>query len=406
MRPTLVLLALAALAAAPLHAAELPFHGFLEAAAGSRVVADGRAEDDFLLEEARFQLDFLRDGDLGSLQFRGDLLYDGVEEEGRIEIREANVYVTPWDTVDLKVGRQILTWGTGDLVFLNDLFPKDWQSFFIGRDDEYLKKPSDAVRLTWFGERFNLDLAWMPVFEPDGFISGERISYWNAAAGRRFGPEDPPVDPSRPGRTLGNSQLAGRLYGTFGGWEAALYGYQGHFGQPRGFDPGRGRPFFPELQAWGASLRGALLGGIGNVEAAWYRSLDDEDGDDPFVANSELRALVGFAHEVGPDQTLGLQGYLERALDWPAPGFTDRNRWWLTARYTGLFLQQNLTASLFVFYSPSEDDAYLRPKLQYKLTDEIRVTVGGNWFLGAHDDTFFGQFEDNTNLYARLRYSF
>ncbi|MFW6031595.1 MAG: hypothetical protein ACOC9T_03300, partial [Myxococcota bacterium] len=32
--------------------------------------------------------------------------------------------------------------GTGDLVFLNDLFPKDWRSFLLGRDLDYLKAPS------------------------------------------------------------------------------------------------------------------------------------------------------------------------------------------------------------------------------------------------------------------------
>lgn len=400
--------ALAALLVLPAAAAaaELPFHGFLEAAAAARVVDDDRADDDFLLEEARFQLDFLRDGDLGTLEFRADFLHDGVDGESRIDVREANVLLTPFAAIDLKVGRQVLTWGTGDLIFLNDLFPKDWQSFFIGRDDEYLKKPADAVRATWFGEWFNADVAWLPVFEPDGYISGERISYWNGLAGRRFGPKDPEIDPDEPSKTLGNGTLAVRLYRTLAGWETALYGFRGHFGQPKGFDPDRGVAIFPRLEAWGASTRGAVLGGVANAEVAWYRSLDDPDGDDPALPNAELRALVGFTHELVSNQNLGLQAYLERAVDYPDPGFTDQNRWWLTARYTGLFLRQNLTLSLFTFYSPSGDDAYLRPKASYKLSDEVLLTCGGNVFLGAHDDTFFGQFEDNTNVYARVRYSF
>ncbi len=402
----LTFLCLFLLAAGPAVGAELPFHGFLEAAAGARVVEDDAARDDVLLEEARFQLGFLRDGDRGSLAFRADFVYDGVDRESRVEVREANVLLLPWESVDLKAGRQVLTWGTGDLIFLNDLFPKDWQSFFIGRDDEYLKKPSDAVRATWFGGWANVDLAWMPVFEPDGFISGERLSYWNPAADRRFGPKDPAIEPDEPRKTLGNGTLAGRLFRNFGGWETAVYGFRGRYGQPKGFDPGAGAAIFPRLEAWGASTRGALLGGVANVEAAWYRSLDARDGNDPHLPNDEARVLLGFSREVLREQNLGLQAYLERALEYPAPGFTDQNRWWLTARYTGLFLQQNLTLSLFAFYSPSEDDAYLRPRAGYKLSDEILLTVGANVFLGAHDDTFFGQFEDNTNLYARVRYSF
>ncbi len=48
--------------------------------------------------------------------------------------------------VNLKIGRQVFTWGTGDYLFINDLFPKDYESFYIGRDDEYLKRPSEAVK--------------------------------------------------------------------------------------------------------------------------------------------------------------------------------------------------------------------------------------------------------------------
>jgi hypothetical protein len=39
-----------------------------------------------------------------------------------------------------------------DLIFINDLFPKDWESFFIGRDTEYLKAPSDAAKISLFGD--------------------------------------------------------------------------------------------------------------------------------------------------------------------------------------------------------------------------------------------------------------
>jgi hypothetical protein len=406
MRKNLIAMGCWLAVAVPASAAELPFHGFLEVAAGARVVDDANARDDFLLQEARFQFDFLRDGETASLQFRADFVYDGIDEDTGIDVRDANILLTPLDSVDLKVGRQILTWGTGDLLFLNDLFPKDWQSFFIGRDDEYLKKPANALRATWFGDWLNADLVWLPVFEPDGYISGERLSFWGGDG--RVGPKDPstPLDVEQPAKTWSNGTYTGRLYAYLGGWETALYGYYGHFGQPRGFDPGTGTFFFPQLASLGASTRGSLLGGIANAEIAWYDSVDDRNGDDPLVANSEFRALAGYSRELVTNQSLGLQAYLERALDHPAPGFTDRNRVWLTLRYTGMFLQQNLIVSLFTFYSPTEQDSYWRPKVTYKLSDEVQLTGGANIFTADEPDTFFGQFENNTNLYARVRYSF
>jgi hypothetical protein len=69
-------------------------------------------------------------------------------------------------------------------------------------------------------------------------------------------------------------------------------------------------------------------------------------------------------------------------------------------------MNQNLTLSLFTFYSPSDEDAYLRPKIQYKIDDHWSAEIGGNIFVGEEDHTFFGQFEKNTNVYGGVRYSF
>jgi hypothetical protein len=84
----------------------------------------------------------------------------------------------------------------------------------------------------------------------------------------------------------------------------------------------------------------------------------------------------------------------------------DENRHVFTLRLTKLALQQTLTLSFFGYWSPSDSDAYLRPLIEYDVTDDWTVTLGGNVFIGARDTTFFGQFENNTNVYASVRWSF
>ena len=42
----------------------------------------------------------------------------------------------------------------------------------------------------------------------------------------------------------------------------------------------------------------------------------------------------------------------------------------------------------------------------YKITDNWQLSGGANLFFGKDDYTFFGQFEDNSNLYLGLRYNF
>ncbi|MFC1509614.1 hypothetical protein ACFL60_08030 [Candidatus Omnitrophota bacterium] len=62
-----------------------------------------------------------------------------------------------------------------------------------------------------------------------------------------------------------------------------------------------------------------------------------------------------------------------------------------TLRLTQMLHYQTINLSLFGFYSPD---------------DEVTLTVGGNLFGGDRPYTLFSQFEDNSNLYTRVRYYF
>jgi len=386
-------------------------HGFYEMRGGYRLQND-KYEKDMSIMESRLQLDLFSYLDWGDLKFKGDVYGDLVTEKGYFDMREANVFMRPTDFMDAKVGRQILTWGTGDLVFINDLFPKDWQSFFIGRDTEYLKAPSDAAKISLFGDRANLDIAYTPRFDPDRFIRGERISYWNANLGRLAG-EDAIVHTDKPNDWFRDSEIAARLYKNIDNYELALYGYHGYWKSPGGQTANGAQAIFPDLNVYGASIRGAVGKGIANAEIGYYESADDLSGKDPLINNSEMRYLVGYTREIGKDFTMGLQYYIEQMLDFgpykrnllsgPA---RDRDRHLVTLRLTKLLMNQNLRCSLFTYYSPSDKDVYMRPNINYKASDSMAVEVGSNIFFGDYPNTFFGQFQNNTNLYTGLRYSF
>ncbi len=397
------------------------FNGFVDVRAGVRT-RDDPTQDDFSIGEARLQLEMEKSLQVATLRLVTDLLYDGVvddrdvsldEGRGPVDLREANVLSTPFDWMDIKLGRQILTWGTGDLVFINDLFPKDWQAFFIGRDIEYLKAPSDAIKFAAYSGSVNLDLVYTPRFDADRYIDGSRISFYDPVRGRRVG-EDDVLDAVKPDTVFEDDEIAARLYGTVSGTEVALYGYRGFWKSPAGIKAGSGRVSFPKLGVYGASLRGNVGPGIGNIEVGYYDSLDDRDGDDPRVRNSEWRFLFGYDAEVAHEFTAGIQYYLERIANYrefrdslPASApLPDENRHVLTLRLNKTLLNQNLILSLFTFYSPSDKDGYVRPLIQYRIGDQWRAEVGGNLFFGEEKNTFFGQFEKNNNAYMAVRFSF
>ncbi len=400
------------------------FHGFGEYRVGSRTGSDPY-ENEISLNELRAQTDVMWYSDLFTTQLKGDLIYDDQDEnrdevdletgEGFFDLRQANVVFSPVSWADIKFGRQILTWGTGDLVFINDLFPKDWQSFFLGRDTEYLKAPSDALFVSLFPAGVNIDIAYMPRFDADRHITGERISYWN---GQEIAGQNGMLITDRPDEWFVDDEIAVRIYRNLNAFEIAGYAYSGYWKSPGGMDPSTGRWLFPALDVYGASLRGPLAGGIANMELGYYDSGKDPHGDDPFINNSEARALIGYERELLMNFTVGVQYYLERMLDYseyirsmkemglPTETARDEDRHTLTLRLTYLAMNQNLILSCFTRYSPSDKDIYFKPEVTYNISDRWRVSVGGDIFSGSEEYTFLGQFENNSNVHASVRTSF
>ena len=389
-----------------------PLHGFVDTRAGVRLDHDEAVPRDFILGETRLQLETGHAWNRLSLDFTGDVLLDGVMEEADFDLRRLRLTWTPLPNVDLRAGRQVLTWGTGDLLFINDLFPKDYVSFLIGRDQEYLKAPSDSLRVGWYNAWMNVELVYTPQFTPDIFITGERISYYQPFLRRRAG-RDNPVTWNAPTQWFDNDEIALRLYRTLGKYEVALYAYDGYWKSPGGQTLLPPRAVFPRLSVYGASLRGPVGRGIANVEVGYYDSRDDRRGRDWLVNNSEFRLLLGYEQEIGRELTASVQYYLEHMMDYGGyrrqPRFLprrDQDRHLFTLRLTKLLMNQNLTVSFFTFYSPSDGDAYFRPHVSYKLSDAWRVEGGANIFVGRADSTFFGQLEENSNVYAGVRWSF
>jgi hypothetical protein len=389
----------------------IEIHGFYDTRSGTRLRKD-KYEKDFSIMEDRFQLDLSSYPDWGDLRVKADAIADWVTERADFDLREANIFVSPLDFMDLKVGRQVLTWGTGDLVFINDLFPKDWQSFFIGRDNEYLKAPSDALKASLFGDWTNLDVVYTPRFDHDRHIDGTRLSYWNSNLARLAG-EDAVIHTDKPNRWFRDSELAARLYKNINNYEFAIYGYRGYWKSPSGQNASMTQVIFPDLNVYGASIRGAIGKGIGNLEVGYYESADDMSGKNPLVDNSQMRYLVGYTQEIAKDFNAGVQYYLEQIQDFsqyksslisgPA---RDKDRHLITLRLTKLLMNQNLKCSLFTYFSPSDKDVHMRPNINYKLNDNVALEIGGNIFFGDYSNTFFGQLQNNTNLYAGMRYSF
>jgi hypothetical protein len=396
----------------------IDIYGFIDTRFGVRTDNAVTGDQAISLGEVRLQLETRQYVNQFTFNFATDFVFDPVagqyaidlaSGDGAIDPRRINVEFSPVSFIDVKLGRQILTWGAGDFVFINDLFAKDWDSFFLGRDVEYLKAPVDAAKASFFFDMLNIDVVYTPKFGADRFVDGRRISFFDRTTNELRG-RDNPLLFDRPNDWFDDDEIAARAYRSIGAVEAAVYYYNGFWKSPAGQSALDGRASFPKLSVYGASLRGPLAGGIAWVEAGYYDSAGDA-ALDPLIRNSELRFLAGFEKEIATELTASIQYNLERKLDYgdylnalPLGALPDdHDRHLVTLRLTKQALRQNLELSVFNFYAPSDKDGYLRFNTSYKISDELRVEAGGNFFYGSQDHTFLSQFQNNNNIYIAIR---
>ncbi|MCB0326771.1 MAG: hypothetical protein KDD52_04045, partial [Bdellovibrionales bacterium] len=295
---------------------KLPFElsGFMDTRWGHRLRSDP-LQDPISIAEFRLHHELEKDWKEVHVKYSADFLYDPVWDAVDLnlnsgtswfDLREAHAVFRPFRFMDIKIGRQILTWGTGDLIFINDLFPKDWVSFFVGRDLVYLKAPSDAIKLALFSDVANLDIIYTPQFDSDRYISGQRISFYSQGAHSLQG-QNAPISVQDQEQWFSDDEISIRLYRSIKASTIALYYYRGFWKSPAGFEPNLGKYTFPELSVYGASVRGPFANGIAYVEGGYYDSMKDREGTNPLIRNSELRVLGGYEKEIFEETTLGVQ---------------------------------------------------------------------------------------------------
>ena len=395
----------------------ITIHGFVLGAVSGRTTGErppvGKGGD-FVLGEGRLRLNVSGATASGkaAFLFKGDLLADGAERKVDADIREgyASYRVGP---LEVRAGRQVVTWGVGDLLFVNDVFPKDWESFFSGRPAEYLKLGADGVRARYSSGVLNADLIVVPFFTPDKLPSPERFVFFDPYSAI------PNQHEQKPAVNLGNTEVGLQLSRQIAGFDMSFYAYRGFWRSPSVrlndlVTPTFATWFFPELSVYGVSAQRNALGGVVSLEAGYYDSRSDRSGTNPAIPNSQSRFLAGYQRELRKDLTIGVQSYAEVMEDYaayrrslsPASPAQDRVRTVLTTRLTQYLRYQTWRLSLFGAYSPTDEDYFIQPAVNYKVTEKLSVAVGVNIFGGQRETTYFGQFQKSDNAWSNIRFDF
>jgi hypothetical protein len=351
------------------------------------------------------QLELLHEQRFGSrfnTTVRLDAVHDDAVRARDVDVREAFFDWAATPALDLKAGRQVITWGVSDYLYVNDIFPKNYDSFFTGGSFDRMKEPVDALKALARTGSVDVEVV-LARSKADTLPAAERFTATAATSGAL---ED---DNGR------RPDLAAKVAAQWAGWDVAAHAARFRSREPRLSMTGAGLRFDqPRTDHLGVSATGNLAAGLGWVEAAVRRVSTGQPGTvvDRQFLGSAARMIAGYSREVGPDLTASAQLQVEGTTDRGryaaslAPGVRPLRR--LTSivhlRALGRWRNQTLGAGLQAFLG-SEGDSHFNPFLAWSPADGWSLEGGANLFRGQ-PDTRYGAFRDDSNVYVLGRYSF
>ena len=132
--------------------------------------------------EGRLRLGGAMHKEVFGLSTQLDTVVTGLGPGVSFDVREAVAWLRPVSWLELRAGRQTLSWGTSPLA-PNSLFRKDLTALFLGRDLAYVRAPVNALHLRLGGSRLALDAIWMPIYEPDQGLNGYPFLFHDPSSG-------------------------------------------------------------------------------------------------------------------------------------------------------------------------------------------------------------------------------
>jgi len=357
----------------------LDISGFSQIKLG-RLLGNNNAQGQFSNKQGLLRLEAGIDDTFYHVSFKNDISYDAINKLSHNKVREMSISLdfanvesrainqSIFANLSLKIGRQSLSWGLGDYVFINDLFAKNWQSFFNGDDVQYLKRPTDALKLSYFIEDIGIDVVYQPEAASDLLIGIQPVL----------------------GRPK-HSSINTRLHFSHRQSDYAFYASNGWTNMPIIVS---GHLEYLAQKTWGASMITPLSTGLFKAELGQYWQTAANGS-----SFNQQRLLLGYEWELMTGLSASTQLYIEH----DSHSNARNNRKLITTKLSYISDNALWTSSVMAFYSPNHSDSYFRASATHRYSDSVSMTAGINNLAGA-DDTFFGSLSKSNNIYVRLTY--
>jgi len=324
---------------------------------------------------------------------------------------------------DVRIGKQQIVWGKADGVFITDIVSPLNLSEFLLPDFDEIRTGVIAAKVDYYIGNSTIELIAIPQFTPT--IRPNESSIWY-------------IQPEFPAPTTfdwSKSEIKPSLENTevFLKWSAMtskvdfdlMGGYtwddnptmhvQKNFGMDTTTMPPSpmltGLIITPEhhrLAVGGGSFSTEIKGFILRGEAAYYNGkyfqTQDPMAEDAIIQKDYINYVVGLDFSIGKVKMSGqfIQKYIMN-YDTMMVDNEINNMATIMARYD--MLRETLHLELFSYIGITGEDALIRPKISYDFDDSFNILLGANIFVGDKKGQF-GQYQDNTMAYIKIKYNF
>ncbi len=328
----------------------------------------------------------------------------------RGELREANL-TARFEPFELRIGREIVAWGRADRVNPTDVISsRDFTLLFPEDDDQ--RRGNAMVHARWGLGGYTVSALWLPEFRPNRYPSGGQ------PPGIFLLGEHSPTEVA---------QFGLRVDRTGGSVDWSLSYFDGLDRDPRFQVAGLSSTVatisrrYDRIRQVGADAA-TNFGEYGvRGEIAYTFS---PDGAGSFYRRSGLYMVVGGDRTFNDRLNVNIQ-YIYRYVD----GYQDptqvaspllqglalrnaalsnqryRNQHGITARVNYRWPGDKVETEVAAIFNATALDGLLRTRITYKATDQLRLSIGGDWFFG-NEDTYLGEFRRNSGAFLEVRYGY
>jgi len=328
------------------------------------------------------------------------------ESEYEIEFDEVYVLGSLSESIDLKIGRQIVAWGTSESLRVVDMLnPLDQREPGMV-DIEDLRLPVTMTRLDYY-----LNNSWSIT----GVAVQEIRFNKEPPYGSDFYPWDAPPPEEEipnPGFSLKDQEFALAVTGRLTGWDVSLNGawlYDDYWHLEKD-EQGSVMRQHSRLAMVGGTVHVAMGNWLLKAETAFLDGL--EYFNLPDEKKSRLDILAGVEYLGFKDTAITLEAVNRHLFDYDeclrnSPDEMRENEFRSALRITRDSLNDTLH---FTFVGSGigplcEDGSFERAQIEYDWSDGLSVTLGAIFYQGG-DKGYFDSIKDNDRIFLKFEYSF